>query len=89
MNTIKTINTQLTKQLPLYICRLHLENFKLYESSEYPGTNLAFLVNKRVIRDELELLLNNLVLTYGESTVILALRSTKMLNYCRKYLKVS
>lgn len=83
------IKTQLQYNTPVEICRLHLQNYKLYNSAEYPGTNLAFLVNNRVVRDELEFLLTNLVNTYDISTVILALRSVKMYNYCKKYLKVS
>jgi hypothetical protein len=83
------IKTQLQYNTTVEICRLHLQNYKLYESGEYSGTNLAFFAKSTPIRDELQLLLNNLVSTYDISTVILALRSVKMYNYCKKYLKVS
>lgn len=92
---MRQIDTPIMHLMPLAVCRLHLENYILYESGEYPSTNLASIHERLAeraingaIRDELELLLSNLLLTYGESTVILALRSTKMFNYCRRYLKV-
>lgn len=70
---------------PVSICRMHLNNYKLYDSGATFGIKIA---KKAYIEDELALLLHNLIATYGLSTVILALRSVKMYKYCVKYLKV-
>lgn len=88
MSNIIKFNTSSGYMHQVEICRLHLENYRLYESGEYPGTNLACLSQNGAIRDKLHLLLLNLSSQYDNKTIILALRSLKMYNYCKKYLKV-
>lgn len=73
------------------ICRLHLMNLQLHLDETHPGMNIAkkdiIGAEIRDVDSKIELLLHNLLQTYQETTVILALRSLKMYKYCVKYLK--
>ncbi len=83
------INTTLCKEHPVNIIRLHLNNFKIYDDGEKYGINVALLAKNSPVRDELKLLLHNLMLTYDIYHIETALRGLKMYKYCLKYLKVS
>lgn len=91
MLNVQTISNCYTDH-PINICRMHLQNYIIYELHKYPGTILAkkrlTLTKDGAFREDIELLLYNLALVYDKSHIETALRSLKMYNYCRKYLKV-